>query len=244
MVSGQAEVVILAVQSNVEFMLGTELLHHVLNVLHFALTTSHGLGREVGVAAGSVPLGEKFGGDRNVDAVVLRDAVKNVAGHVKVIANLNSEARSNLIFPLTGSNLSVGSRDVDAGVEAGSVVLVSNDSSEALAGTGGAVVRALLTWVPVLGPAKRHGGEFTEAGKHLVFLLDAVPGLLIGALIPDFGGKMAEVGKGGHQFGVGGVLPGEGLAHDKDVVSLPEWIGEESTGFQSNLRVFCWGLPA
>ena len=102
----------------------------------------------------------------------------------------------------------------------------------------------MLTGVSIFGPAERRGGEFSETGKHLVLLFNPVPGLLIEVLIPDLGGEMTEVGKGRDELGVGGVFPGEGLAHNQDVVALPEWIGEVSAGFQSDLRIFSWRLPA
>jgi hypothetical protein len=161
-----------------------------------------------------------------------------------MIADLDSEARSDLVLPLTGGNLCVGSRDVDAGMEAGSVMGVSDDPAEAVAGSSRAVVRALLSWVPILRPAKRPGREFTESTEHLILLFDTVPGLFIFVLVPDLGCDMAEVGKSGDESLVGGVFPGKGLAHDKNIVSLSERVGEVSDGLQSDLRIFCGGLPA
>ena len=49
-------VVVCTVKLDVESMLFLEVNHHVVDVLHFSGTSSHGLGGEVGVASGTVPI--------------------------------------------------------------------------------------------------------------------------------------------------------------------------------------------
>lgn len=147
-----------------------------------------------------------------------------------------------MVFPLAGGDLSIGSGDVDTGEQACFVVGVSDDSAEAVAGTDGAVVGSLRAWVAILWPAERLSLELSEAGEHLVLLLDTIPWEFFGAGVPDLICEVTEVSVAGDHLLVGGVFPSPGLAHNHDVVALTEGIGEVSDGLKVDLGVFSGGL--
>jgi hypothetical protein len=73
----------------------------------------------------------------------LADALEDVSRHVELISGVDSDARSHLVFLLSGHDFSVGSADFDAGVETGAVVGVGDGASEGVFGADGAVVGAL-----------------------------------------------------------------------------------------------------
>lgn len=77
-----------------------------------------------------------------------------------------------------------------------------------------------------------------------VLLLDSVPRLLIRLGIPDGFGEVAEVGVGGHEFLVGGILPGEGFGEHDDVVASSERVGVEGDRLHNDLGVLSGGLVA
>ena len=246
MLTGHSLLVIITVEGDVEVVFVSELLHHVVDVVHALGALSHGLGGEVGVAAGAVPVWEELGGEGDAGVVVLSDAGKNVPGHHEVVTHLKSEAWSNLVLPLTWHNLSVGTRNVDAGGEASAVVLVGDDSAEGDVGTDGAVVGSLWAWVTVGWPAKWPFCELVGSSEESEFLLDSEPWLLSGGelIFEDGLGEVAEVGVGGDELLAGSVLPLEGLGHDQDVVSSSEGIGEVGDWFHSNLGLLGGGLVA
>jgi hypothetical protein len=60
-----------------------------------------------------------------------------------VVTHLNTLARTDLELPLTGHDLGVGTRDLDAGVKAGLVVGLDDVTEDNLAAADTAVVRTL-----------------------------------------------------------------------------------------------------
>ena len=87
------------------------------------------------MATRAVPIWEELGGEGDVDVVVLGNSSKNVSSHPKVVTDGDTLAWSDLELPLSWHNLGVGTGAVDSGGEAGSVVLVGDDSTEAGVGT-------------------------------------------------------------------------------------------------------------
>jgi len=108
-VTSQSLLVIVTIEFTVELMVLGESLHHVEDVLHTSRSVSHDLGGVVGVATRSVPVGEELGSVGNTHTVIFSDAGKKVARHQKFVSNSNTNAGSNLVFPLSGHDLSVGS---------------------------------------------------------------------------------------------------------------------------------------
>ena len=68
--AGHSLLVVVTVQSNVEVVLLAESYHHIVDVLHASGAFSHGLSREVRVAARSVPIGEGFRSERKIHVEV------------------------------------------------------------------------------------------------------------------------------------------------------------------------------
>jgi hypothetical protein len=65
-------------------------------------------------------------------------------------------------------------------------------------------------------------------------LLDSIPWLFTGSSIENWLSEGSEVGVGWDKVLVSGVLPCKGLAQDKDVVSLSEWIREKCDWFDDD----------
>ena len=84
------------------------------------------------MTARAVPVGEELGGEGDSHVEVFSNALENVTRHPKLISHVDAEDGTDLILPLAWHDFSVCARDSDAGKEAGAVVLVSNDSSEAV----------------------------------------------------------------------------------------------------------------
>ncbi len=79
--------VALAVDVNVLHVTLLELLHRGLDVLHAAVF-AHGLGGDVGVQAGAVPVaGDGLGSEGDDDAEFFGDAVEKEAGHPELVAD-------------------------------------------------------------------------------------------------------------------------------------------------------------
>ena len=163
-----------------------------------------------------------------------------------MVTDFNTEAGANLVLPLAGHDLSVGSGNLDASEEAGLVVHVSNDAAEVLVATNRAVVRALGTGVAIGRPAEGVASELGLSAEQRVFLLNAVPALLIGDFsgVPNLGGEVAEVSVGGDELLEGAIFPLPRLAVDHDVVATAERIAEDSDGLEDDFGVLSAGLVA
>jgi len=116
-----------------------------------------------------------LGVERDLDTKVLSDSVEEVTSDPKLVTHGNSITRSDLELPLGWKDLSVDTRNPNAGVQASLVVGLNNVTAVDLAGTNTAVVWPLGTgetslwpsvWVLIL----------VEEG---VFLLETEPWLLV-----------------------------------------------------------------
>lgn len=100
--------------------------------------------REVGVAAGAVPVtGDGLGVERDDDAELLAHALQDVAGHPHLVARGDALRGADLVLPLAGQHLAVDARDLDAGVQAGAVVGLGDVAAEGVLRAHRAVVGAL-----------------------------------------------------------------------------------------------------
>lgn len=88
--AGQTLVVIITVQSDVSLMLGSKLLHHIVNVSHTTGALTHSLGRVVGMAARAIPVLEELRGEGDGHVKVFGNALKDVAAHVELVTDGNS----------------------------------------------------------------------------------------------------------------------------------------------------------
>jgi len=123
-------------------------------------------------------------------------------------------------------------------------VSISNNSSEAVVGTDRAIVRALRSWVTIVGPSERPGRELSLSSDEGVFLLDSKPWLLVGSGVENFLGGGSEVGVGGGKFSAGAISPLVGLGHDDDMVSTSEGISVVGDGLHDDLGVVSVSLVA
>ena len=141
-------------------------------------------------------------------------------------------------------DLGVSAGDLDASVEASSVVSVSDDSAEAVVGANRAIVRALRSGVTIVGPSKRPGRELSLSSDKGVFLFDTEPWLISLCSIENFLGVNSEVGVGGGELLAGAISPLVGLGHDDDMVSTSEGISVVGDGLHDNLGVVSVSLVA
>ena len=72
-----------------------------------------------------------------------------------MVTTLHSNDGSNLEFPLSGHDFSVRTADLNSSVQAASVVGFNDVTAVDARRSDAAVVRSLLAWEGVLGPAKR-----------------------------------------------------------------------------------------
>ena len=151
----QPLIVVLAIELHMQHVLLLETLHHVLDVLHASGAFTHLLRREIGVAARAIPVREDLGLETHDKVVQLGNALEKVASGPHVIALLDADAWTDLELPLRGHDLTIGSRDLDAGVQAALVVLISYFPSEALVAANRTIVWTLSSRECVLRPLVR-----------------------------------------------------------------------------------------
>lgn len=136
-----------------------QLLDGRLDLLHTALLP-HLHRRKVAVQTGTVPVArDGLGIERHLDGELLSYAVQQETGEPELVAHLDADAGADLELPLGGHDFGVGSRDLNAGVQAGAVVRFDNVAHDNLSGTDTAVVRTLRGGVAcmLLVSGHRHG---------------------------------------------------------------------------------------
>jgi hypothetical protein len=219
--------VALTVDGDVLNVAGLELLHGGLNDLHTTLGTGT-VGGNVGVKTGTVPLtldGLGLKGDANTE--LLGNTVEQETGHPEVVTHVNTGAGANLVLPLGGHDLSVDTGNVDAGVEAGTVVGLDDVTAVDLAGTDTAVVRTLGAGETATGPAV---GPSISTEKS-VLLFQTEPEALMGVGLHQTVGIVTVVELVGASIGI------PGLAENEDVVTLAEGVRVVSDGAQVDIGV-------
>lgn len=232
MAASETLLVALAVDGNVLLVTALELLDGSLNVLHATLNT-HLLGGEVGVETGTVPVtGDGLGLNGDLGAELLGNAGQEEASEPEVVAHLNAGAGTDLELPLGGHDLGVGTRDLDARVQAGLVVGVDDVALDDLAGTNTAVVGALGSREAVSGPAEGAVAEVEQS----VLLLETEPRLVSGVSLHQLGALMSVV------VLVGGAIGVPALGKNENVGRSAEWVGEDGNGLQVDIRVVAGSL--
>jgi len=126
-----------------------------------------------------------------VNLELFAHTLKDVTTHEKLITGINSDAWSNLVFLLSGHDLTVGSTDFKSSVKAAAVHGIGDGTSEAVLGTGGAVVGSLsAVGDTVLGPAEGSALVEVEEGE---FLLKSEPDFFVFLAFEGLGGCMLIV---------------------------------------------------
>jgi len=192
-----------------------------------------------------------LGGESDLDTKVLGNTVKDETGHPELITNcitmlalkanstrqqaqltVNTLARTDLVLPLGGHNLSIGTRDVDTGVEASHVVSLNDITAEDSASADTAVVRTLGSGETVLGPAEWPAVDIEKG----VLLLETEPEALLGVSVHEKSSVVAEV------EGIGLAIRHPGLTHDEDVGLATEGVVKDGNGAEVDIRVVARGL--
>lgn len=145
---------------------------------------------------------------------------------------VDAGARTDLVLPLGGHDLGVGTRDVQTSVEAGHVVSLDDVTAEDLAGTDTTVVRALGSGETVLGPAEWPAIDIEKS----VLLLETEPEALAGVGLHQESGVVTEV------EGVGLAIGHPGLAHDEDIGLAAEGVVVDGNGAEVDIRVVARSL--
>jgi len=160
-----------------------------------------------------------------------------------MISNFDTEARTNLILPLSRHNLSISSSNFQASIKTSIVMSIHDWSSKAGGGASGTVVRSLRSWVSTLRPPKWPFEEGLSNLKESVFLLNSKPRFEIFCFFHDLIRKVSEVSIC-RRDSIFESVDSEGFSEDEDVVSLSERIGIESDCLQNNLGVPSDCLPS
>mmetsp|Transcript_24593 Transcript_24593/g.40485 ORF Transcript_24593/g.40485 Transcript_24593/m.40485 type:complete len:308 (+) Transcript_24593:595-1518(+) len=233
MLARQTSLIALAIDSNVLQMLVLELLHRFLDNGPTP-RLAHGVCAEVGVAPCSIPIALYWlGVKRNDDGEFFTDALHQVSRKPQLVTSLNTYRGAHLELPLARHDLGVNTRDVNASIQARTVMRLYQLTPKHFVITCTAIVRSLRTRETVLGPAQRPLG----LGKEGVLLLQAKPRQLIFHLLHHLSSMITGVG------GNGVTSRSIAICKNKDIVASSERIFEDCLWFQNNFGVISWGLP-
>lgn len=133
--TGQPQLVVLSVDSDVLFMPSSQLLNSSLNVLDASWLT-HCLGGVIGVTTCTVPFaGQRLRVEGDLDTPLFSYTDEKVTSHPKVVTHGDTLARTDLELPLGWHDFSVDTTDVDTRVQASTVVCFDQITSEDFTGT-------------------------------------------------------------------------------------------------------------
>lgn len=108
----------------------------LLNSLVYGLNAArftHLFGGIVGVATSTIPVAlERFRMEGDLDAPLLCDADKEVAGYPELVSHGDALARPDLELPLRRHDFSIDTADPNAGIEAGTVVSLNQITGDDL----------------------------------------------------------------------------------------------------------------
>lgn len=127
-----------------------------------------------------------------VDLKVFADTLQNVSRHHELIAGIDTDARSHLVFLLTGHDFAIDARNVDARVQASLVHGIRDGTSKVVFGADGAVVGTLGTVGHTLvGPSEGSAFVQVEEGE---FLFQTKPDFFVFFAVKGFHGLGTIVG--------------------------------------------------
>lgn len=190
MSTSHALVVALSVNLDVFDVALFEFLHCSFDMLHTTLRT-HLSGGNVGVETSAIPVaGDGLRLKRDLCAEFFGNSVQEPARHPELVAQVDANARTNLVFPLSGHDFGICARDFNTSIHASLVVSLDNISAVDSACANTAVVGALWSGETTLGPTI-WPAILTEES---VFLLKTEPDLVLGICFHQSCGFMAVVG--------------------------------------------------
>lgn len=147
---------------------------------------------------------------------------------------LDTNTWTNLELPLSWHNLSVGTGDLDIGVQAGLVVSINNVSAEDLSGTNTTVVWTLWTWETIYWPS-------VWAVSHVkkgVLLLKTKPWLVGSMCLHKLGSLMSVV-----ELVWGSVII-PALGKNEDVWGAAHWVWVDANWADVDIGVVAWSLAS
>ena len=106
--SSQSLVVVVTIELDVGLMFLSHLCHHVVNIGHSLVASSHGLRGEVSVAAGAIPVFKELGGEGDGHVEVFGDTLEKIFGDPELVSHGNAFNWAYLVLPLAWHNLSIG----------------------------------------------------------------------------------------------------------------------------------------
>ena len=182
----------------------------------------HGLGGEVGVRPGAVPVAQdRLGLQGRVDIEVLGNAEQQPAGDPEVVADERRRKHTDLELPLTHHHFGVGALYTQPGLQAGGGVTLDDVPPRHFVAAHAAVVRTLWSGETGLGPP--HGPPVLEEG---VFLLNPEDRLLIGVLLRRLRARPARIGR------MRGEVGEQDLAHHQFVALRTQGVRADENGLQ------------
>jgi hypothetical protein len=150
------------------------------------------------------------------------------------LLTVNALAGADLEFPLSRHNLSISTRDENAGVQAGLVMSLDDISAEDLSRAHTTIVWTLRTWETIDWPAIRSVGHI----KECVFLLKTEPRLMFLVCLHELGGLVAVVELVRGSIGI------PTFGQDQDVWDTTKRIREDSNRPEIDIRVVAWSLSS
>merc|ERR1712071_498819 len=176
------------------------------------------------MGSGTVPVAfDWFGVERHVDTEIFGHTVEDVTSYPQAVTHRDTQAWSNLEFPLRGH---------DSGVKTGLVVSLDDIATVDFVGSHTAVVGSLGSGESILGPSE--GMEIVIEQRVLLF--DAEPGLLVAGQLHGFQTLGTVIGVGGFLV----VLVG--VAQDQTVVAQVERIAVNGNWIEENVGIAAFRL--
>lgn len=121
----------LTVEEDVIFVGSSKLFHLVVSNIFKTSRSSSFISGVVGVASRAIPISlDGFAVKVNVDSEFFSESEEDVSGQPQMVSSFDSLGNTNLEFPLSGSDLSVESRNLESGIQAASDVSFSDGSAK------------------------------------------------------------------------------------------------------------------
>mmetsp|Transcript_16483 Transcript_16483/g.29764 ORF Transcript_16483/g.29764 Transcript_16483/m.29764 type:complete len:299 (+) Transcript_16483:255-1151(+) len=218
-------------------MLSFKVLHRSKNDIKTTILT-HSLGREVSVATSTIPVTWNWLRiKRHNDSESFAYTVHDVTRHHELITRVNTDTRTNLIFPLTSHDFSIASRDGNTSIQTSTVVSLYNLTTERVFSTSTAVIWTLWTRVSIVRPAKWSTSISIEES---VLLFDTEPWYVFLDLLKELESFTTSIGWDRSRFGIWK----SALTQYKNVWTWTEWIWIDSNRMNVDFRVLTWSLTS
>lgn len=148
----------------------------------------------ISMASRSVPVSSDwFGFEFDCDSELFTKSDQNISGNSIVITTFNSMSNTNLVLPLTSSNFSIKSCNLDSSFKTKSKVSFSQISSKSVLISNRTVILELWVRISSLRPSKGPLRNSSVSNKHEVFLFNTEPRFTTSSFFHDLISKISEV---------------------------------------------------